>query len=170
MYSLLNPYLKTGEKCITWPVGPKNIQRYFRTLRERHTAHKRFWGLGPRFSETARRALQDVLFTFFSKNFQIYRSYFKLPFSSFFSGACERRVWLSAESKILTFTFERFRMYRINLKVYISNFIWSQKMGFVSKIRFCLINLILSHKLDFVSKIGFYLKNWTFSHNMAFVP
>ena len=36
------------------------------------------------------------------------------PFSSLFIDASERRVWLSAESKILAFTFERFRLYRLN--------------------------------------------------------
>ena len=34
-------------------------------------------------------------------------------FSSLFSDASERRVWLSAESKILAFTFGRFRLYRL---------------------------------------------------------
>ena len=33
-------------------------------------------------------------------------------FSSLFSDASERRVWLSAESKILACTFEHFRLYR----------------------------------------------------------
>ena len=32
-----------------------------------------------------------------------------------FSDASERRVWLSAESKILASTFERFRLYRLRL-------------------------------------------------------
>ena len=36
-------------------------------------------------------------------------------FSSFFSDSFERRVWLSAESKILAFTFERFRLYRLKI-------------------------------------------------------
>ena len=35
---------------------------------------------------------------------------------SFFSDASERRVWLSAESKILASTFERFRLYRLRSK------------------------------------------------------
>ena len=35
-------------------------------------------------------------------------------FSSLFSDAPERRVWLSAESKILAFTFEHFRLYRLS--------------------------------------------------------
>ena len=34
-------------------------------------------------------------------------------FSSLFSDASERRVWLSAESKILAFTFEPFRLNRL---------------------------------------------------------
>ena len=42
-----------------------------------------FWGLGPRFSKTARRALQDVLYTFFSKKFQIHESYFELKSMKF---------------------------------------------------------------------------------------
>ena len=36
-------------------------------------------------------------------------------FSSLFSDASQRRVWLSAESKILASTFGRFRMYRLKL-------------------------------------------------------
>ena len=36
-------------------------------------------------------------------------------FSSLFSDVFERRVWLSAESKILASTFERFRLYRLIL-------------------------------------------------------
>ena len=54
----------------------------------------------------------------------------KLPkldtlFSSFFSDASERRVWLSAESKILASTFERFWLYRLSKrfnKYFISSF------------------------------------------------
>ena len=45
----------------------KNIVPYFQILRWRHTAHKRFFDLGPSFSKKARRALQDVLYTFFRK-------------------------------------------------------------------------------------------------------
>ena len=60
-----------------WPEGSKNFQRYFRTFRRRHSAHKRFWDLGPpRFSDSARRAL-------FSQSFDenhIDISYFELPF------------------------------------------------------------------------------------------
>ena len=41
MSSLYKPYVLTDQKCIIGPLGPKNIQRYFRILR-------------------ARRALQDV--------------------------------------------------------------------------------------------------------------
>ena len=37
-------------------------------------------------------------------------------FFSLFSDAAERRVWLSAESKILASTFGHFRLYRLNLK------------------------------------------------------
>ena len=36
---------------------------------------------------------------------------------SLFSDASERRVWLSAESKILAFTFERFRLYRLRVSL-----------------------------------------------------
>ena len=64
---------------VMWPVGREYVLRVFRPLRGRHSAHKRFWGPRPRFLETARRALQDVLYTFFSKKNQIYRSYFDLP-------------------------------------------------------------------------------------------
>ena len=45
----------------------KNIAPYFQILRGRHTAHKRFFDLGPSFSKKARRALQDVSNTFFRK-------------------------------------------------------------------------------------------------------
>ena len=38
-------------------------------------------------------------------------------FSSLFSGASERRVWLSAESKILASTFGRFRLYRLKFRI-----------------------------------------------------
>ena len=65
---------------VMWPVGREYVLRVFRPLRGRHSAHKRFWGPRPRFLETARRALQDVLYTFFSKKIQIYQSYFDLPF------------------------------------------------------------------------------------------
>ena len=64
---------------VMWPVGLKWILRVFRPLRRRHSAHKRFWEPRLRFLETARRALQDVLYTFFSKKNQIYPSYFNLP-------------------------------------------------------------------------------------------
>ena len=37
-------------------------------------------------------------------------------FSALFSDASERRVWLSAESKIFASTFERFRLYRLNFQ------------------------------------------------------
>ena len=40
-------------------------------------------------------------------------------FISFFSDASERRVWLSAESKIHASTFGRFRMYRLSIKIII---------------------------------------------------
>ena len=33
----------------------------------------------PRFSETARQALQDVKYTFFLNKIQIYQSYYELP-------------------------------------------------------------------------------------------
>ena len=36
------------------------------------------------------------------------------PIFSLYSDASERRVWVSAESKILASTFERFRLYRLN--------------------------------------------------------
>ena len=35
------------------------------------------------------------------------------PYSSLFSDASERRVWLSAESKMLASTFGLFRLYRL---------------------------------------------------------
>ena len=46
-----------------------------------------------------------------SKTSKSGREYFLL----FFSDASERRVWLSAESKILASTFERFRLYRLKM-------------------------------------------------------
>ena len=60
-------YVKTASKNL----------RYFRTLRGRHSANKRFWGIRSRFLSAARRALQDVLYTFFDEN-QIDISYFEL--------------------------------------------------------------------------------------------
>ena len=42
----------------------------------------------------------------------------------FFCDVSERRVWLSAESKILAFTFERFRLYRLrNRKFDVSSYV-----------------------------------------------
>ena len=40
-------------------------------------------------------------------------------FLLFFSAASERRLWLTAESKILAFTFERFRLYRLRFETFL---------------------------------------------------
>ena len=50
-------------------------------------------------------------------------------FSSLFPDGSERRVWLSAESKILASTFGRFRLYRLIKK----NKIFSRRKIFVNK-------------------------------------
>ena len=60
------------------------------------------------------------------------REYFLL----FFSAASERRVWLSAESKILASTFGRFRLYRLmgRLLTYFSTIVatsWFLRSAFV---------------------------------------
>ena len=64
---------------VMWPVGREYFLRGFWSLCERHSAYKRFLGPRPRFLETARRALQDVLYNFFQKKNQNYQSYFDLP-------------------------------------------------------------------------------------------
>ena len=52
-------------------------------------------------------------------------------FSSLFSEASERRVWLSAESKILASTFRLFRLYRLS---FANVYLWLSQDEFSKKI------------------------------------